>query len=424
MQIMGKRRARVAVAAALWLVSGFLGGIPRASAESEPQASAVPMPDAPTAIEVPTPRPQTADSPAAGYRVQPGDVLSLTVLGESSYSGDYPVRADGTILFSDGTVPPIAVGGRTVEAATTDLRDRLGEYLRDPGVVVSLTRFKLIVIGDVRRPGQYDIAAGTRLAEAITLAGGPKDDRDLRSVYLTRESGEEVVVDLVAFRRDGDASQNPVLQPGDRVSVDREPGSDCGECRVLGAVERPGMYRLDADGETHIADIIEEAGRWLPDGNPGATKVMRSDGTEVTVDLSSLDEDPWSAGNIVVQDGDRIFVPRNGTQINVLGGVRSPGPYRVAAGTTLLEAIATAGGLTDGAVLDGCAVIRSQPESVRIPANLRRLINDGDMTQNPALQDRDVVFVPQGAPPAPRGRSALQTVADSVIRLSWLFSVF
>jgi len=95
----------------------------------------------------------------------------------------------------------------------------------------------------------------------------------------------------------------------------------------------------------------------------------------------------------------------------------------VASGTTLLEAISAAGGLSDGAVLGSCAVIRTEPEPERISVDLQRLIKHGDMSQNPTLRDRDVVYVPvQGA----RGSSkaTLQSVTDTVFRYVWMFRYF
>jgi polysaccharide export outer membrane protein len=96
----------------------------------------------------------------------------------------------------------------------------------------------------------------------------------------------------------------------------------------------------------------------------------------------------------VVQDGDELFIPRNVTQVNVLGGVRKPGQYKVPAGTALLEAIALAGGPQDNAILSQCVVIRSEPRAERIAADLEKLQKKGDMSQNPVLVDRDVVMLP------------------------------
>jgi len=366
----------------------------------------------------------TALQPAAqAYRIQPGDTVSLTVLGAQEYSGSYAVRADGTILFRDEMLGAVTVGGSTVHDAQAELASRIGEYVKEPTISLAVTRFKVMVIGEVREPGQYELATGTSLSEAIVAAGGAKNEaRDLANVYLSRGGGAEVLYDLQAFKERGDASQNPLVHPGDRICVGRQAGVECGSCRVSGAITNAGSYQLGSS-EKRVGDLIEEAGRWDESANPSGARLLRADGSEIQVDLTRLDEDPRSSANVVLKDGDELFVPRNGTEVHVLGGVFKPGRLMVVSGTTLLEAISAAGGLSDGAVLGSCAVIRTEPEPERISVDLQRLIKHGDMSQNPTLRDRDVVFVPvQGA----RGSSkaTLQSVTDTVFKYVWMFRYF
>jgi len=360
---------------------------------------------------------------ARAYRIQPGDTVSLTVLGAQEYSGSYAVRADGTILFRDEMLGAVTVGGSTVQDAQAELASRIGEYVKEPTILLAVTRFKVMVVGEVREPGQYELAAGTTLSEAIMAAGGAKNEpRDLANVYLSQSGGDERRYDLQGFKERGDASQNPLVEPGDRICVGRPAGAECGSCRVSGAVTNPGSYQLGSS-ERRVGDLIEEVGRWDESANPSGARLLRADGSEIQVDLTQLDEDPWSSANVVLKDGDELFVPRNGTEVHVLGGVFKPGRYMVASGTTLLEAISAAGGLSDAAALGSCAVIRTEPEPERISVDLQLLIKQGDMSQNPTLRDRDVVFVPvQGA----RGSSkaTFQSVTDAVFRYVWMFRYF
>jgi polysaccharide export outer membrane protein len=367
----------------------------------------------------------TALEPAAqAYRIQPGDTVSLSVLGAQEYSGSYAVRADGTILFRDEMLGAVTVGGSTVRDAQAELASRIGEYVKEPTISLAVTRFKVMVIGEVREPGQYELAAGTSLSEAIVAAGGAKNEpRDLGNVYLSRGGNDERRYDLHGFKERGDASQNPLVGPGDRICVGRSAGAECGSCRVSGAVTNPGSYPLGAS-EKRVGDLIEEAGRWDESANPSGARLLRADGSEIQVNLTQLDEDPRSSANVVLKAGDELFVPRNGTEVHVLGGVFKPGRYMVASGTTLLEAISTAGGLSDGAVLGSCAVIRTEPEPERISVDLQRLMKQGDMSQNPTLCDRDVVFVPVQAARGGSSKATLQSVTDTVFRYVWMFRYF
>jgi polysaccharide export outer membrane protein len=372
--------------------------------------------------------PETAEAtPAAGtdaYQLQVGDVVGVVVLGEAAYSGSFSLRADGTLLFSDEMVGAVPIAGLTVAKATEVIASRIGDYVKNPSVLVTISRFKVMVVGEVRQPGQYDLDSGTRLAEAITRAGGPRDERrDLAQVYLTKANGQEVSFDLRAFREAGDESQNPVLSPGDRISVGRERSAARAEYRISGAVRKPGFFPLDHAREPRVSDALEECGRWTEEANPRSAQLIHQGGAKEQVDLMTLDGDPTGEGNKVLQDGDELFVPRNPVQISVIGGVNKPGPYRVAPGTSLLEAIALAGGVADGANLKSCAVVRGGPQPERIPVDLDKLMKKGDLSQNPTLVDRDVVMVPTPNRGGGSKKGVLDTVVDNVSRYWWLFGI-
>jgi polysaccharide export outer membrane protein len=408
-----------------------LGAIPVTAAESQtPPLPAQPA-AAPATGEQPAPGPAQAavatTSPAppqsAEYRIQPGDVLAITVLASAEYSGSFPVQSDGTILFHDDMVGSVSVAGCTVKDASARLTSRIGEYIKDPTVVLSIGQFRVMVMGEVQRPGSTDVPAGTRLMDVVDRAGGPKDaKKDLARVYLTKVSGQELRYSLKDFKDRGDASQNPMVDPGDRVSVGRLPGTKPVQYKVSGAVAKPGSFDLDETEEPRVFDAIKEAGRWTDDGNPRRTQLIHKDGTKTTLDLMRIESDLRDDENSLLRDGDEVFVPRNSVTVNVLGGVKKPGPYKVAPGTTLLEVISTAGGLEDSAVLKECAIVRNEPTPMRIAVNLERLTKQGDMTQNPVLEDRDVVFLP--ARPANTSKTSGTNWFQSVTDAAWrIFAV-
>jgi len=361
---------------------------------------------------------------ASEYTIQPGDTLQVTVLGMPDCSGSFLVRPEGTILVQNEMLGSVAVAGSTVADAGKLLTSRIGEYVKDPTVILSIARFRVTVVGLVREPGQYEVASGARLSEVVEKAGGATDEsRDLNRVYVTKASGSELQFDLRAFKQQGDQSQNPLLEPGDRVSVGKPVTGRSEEFRVTGAVTKPGAYPLGG-GVTRISDAVSSAGRWTADANPRAARLIRKDGTTVVVDITQLDSHSGSEQDLELRDGDELLVPRNTAMVNVLGGVRKPGQYYVAPGTSLLEVITTAGGLEEGAILSQCAVIRGQPQAKRIPVDLERLMKQGDMSQNPQVQDRDVVFVPVRAPARAGTRGTFDAIADNIWRYLWVFGVF
>lgn len=85
-----------------------------------------------------------------------------------------------------------------------------------------------------------------------------------------------------------------------------------------------------------------------------------------------------------------------GKKVMVLGEVGSPGVYMVTGKSTLLEAIALAGGFSMHSVASSVIVIRGgfkNPKGMRI--NLGRALTKGDTTKNIALKPEDIVYVPK-----------------------------
>ncbi len=417
---------------AIWLIAAVpasadgpapppLPAQPAASATSQ-QSAASPAQPQPTPAP---PKPAAATStpaPAqpAEYRIQPGDVLAITVLGSAEYSGSFPVQSDGTILFHDDMVGSVPIGSCTSKEASAKLTSRISEYIKDPTIVLSISQFRVMVMGEVQRPGATDVPAGTRLMDVVDRAGGPKDaKKDLARVYVTKVSGEELKYSLKDFKEKGDTSQNPIINPGDSVSVEKLPGTKSVQYKVSGAVAKPGQFDLDETDQPRVFDGIREAGRWTDDGNPRKAQLIHKDGTKATIDLTRIETDLRSDENALLHDGDEIFVPRNSVTVNILGGVKKPGPYKVAPGTTLLEAVSMAGGLENGAILKECSVVRCDPKPARIPADLERLTKQGDMTQNPVLEDRDVIFLPVKPTDTNKtpGTNWFQTVTDAAWRI-------
>ncbi len=120
--------------------------VPTATAAPATGQQPAPVPAKPSAAAA-----APALAQAAEYRIQPGDTLAITVLGSAEYSGSFPVQSDGTILFHDDMVGSVSVGGSTVKEASARLMGRIGEYIKDPTIVLSIGQFRVMVMGEVQR---------------------------------------------------------------------------------------------------------------------------------------------------------------------------------------------------------------------------------------------------------------------------------
>lgn len=167
---------------------------------------------------------------AAGYRIQPGDVLTVTVLEDETLNREVLVLPDGSISV------PLAGGvqaaGQTLEAVERTIADRLASnFAVRPNVFLSVVTvneegetFPIYVLGRVGEPGAREIETGTTLLQAIALAGGFDRFAATKRIQLRRrdpQSGQEqlYVFNYNAVERGAAIQSMITLREGDVILV-------------------------------------------------------------------------------------------------------------------------------------------------------------------------------------------------------------
>ena len=120
---------------------------------------------------------------AQAYRIQPGDRLDISVLEDPALNRSVLVRPDGQISLP--LAGSITVGGRTPEEVQGAIRQRLaGSFVSPPEVTVSLAEagdpavfepsetMSIYVLGQVARPGVYEVEPPIDALQALAIAGG------------------------------------------------------------------------------------------------------------------------------------------------------------------------------------------------------------------------------------------------------------
>lgn len=168
-------------------------------------------------------------------------------------------------------------------------------------------------------------------------------------------------------------------------------------------VKAPGTYELETNrtllqalasagaGELSEAVVIRTRGAISPVflGQDAASEVIR-------VNLRDLERDVEAgtlSGNIELQDGDTVFVPRvDPNLVQIVGQVRHPGPYAIAGGTTVRQALTLAGGPAERAALNRATLTRVADGQVQtIRAKLDEPLRPGDSVSVPELYKFPVV---------------------------------
>jgi len=169
---------------------------------------------------------------------------------------------------------------------------------------------------------------------------------------------------------------------------------------LIGAVNKPGMYELA--GRLTLLQLISQAAG-LTDQASTELFVLREgkDGTQsrIVIDLDDLINQGNQALNIPLQAGDIVNIPNERLgNVYVFGAVRNPGAIQVKLSrkTTVLQAIAQAGGLVAGASKSGVTITRTDKKTGR-EQKIRINLNDILKGKRPAdaLLEGDVVHVPE-----------------------------
>ena len=157
------------------------------------------------------------------YKIQPGDVLLVSVWKEEDLIQEVIVRPDGQITFP--LVGEAKAAGNSIENLRLLISERLKKYIPDPVVTVSVRQLAgntIYVIGKVNRPGVFPIVRNVDVMQALSLAGGTSTYAALNDIkILRRENG---VLRALSFKyaeveKGKRLEQNIVLQAGDVVVV-------------------------------------------------------------------------------------------------------------------------------------------------------------------------------------------------------------
>jgi protein involved in polysaccharide export with SLBB domain len=311
------------------------------------------------------------------YRLGPGDIVTLSILGYSDRIFRVAVTPEGSVVIP--TVGVSTVGGLTVEEAEQRISRDVRRFYAGADVALSLTSvrtFKVFLVGAVENPGVRLATSVTRVSELIPRS--PDDGPIRRTAVIRRGDGDTIRVDLVRFQRTGDLSLNPVLREGDAIHV-----SPLGETvRLSGELSFPGTYEY-LPGES-LAELLSMANGYGP-FPPRASEVLwlrrfHEEMDEDIVRISRADAVGAVGQGIQLEPFDAVFVPilgqyRQQTAARVSGEVLRPGIYPVQPNvTTVLELVQMAGGFTDDASLVD-AVLRRQPmvhprDSLRLLENI------------------------------------------------------
>ncbi len=152
-----------------------------------------------------------------------GDSLVVTVWGHEELNSQPVVRPDGKISLP--LIGDIQAEGLSIDDLKQELDKRFSEYVQEPETSVTLREIaslKIYIIGEVARPGEYDLDSYTDILQAIAKAGGFTDYARKNRIQLIRKQGNEKIKFRFNYSqvvKGKDLDQNIPLKPGDVIIV-------------------------------------------------------------------------------------------------------------------------------------------------------------------------------------------------------------
>lgn len=174
---------------------------------------------------------------------------------------------------------------------------------------------------------------------------------------------------------------NFVKQPQVSITVVQARGN---QVSVLGQVGRPGRYALET-GEVRMTDMLATAGGVAQGGSDIIVVVGSRNGQpyRIEIDLPSVFAPNRRSADVLLQNADVIWVERSPT-IYMYGEVQKPGAMRLERNMTVMQALASAGGLTQRGTARGLRVSRKDTAGA---------VREIEPTMTDTLRPDDVLFV-------------------------------
>ena len=311
----------------------------------------------------------------------------------------------------------IAIEAEVQGSATTLLRNN--DLLFIPSVQDIREQAEVEIFGEVSKPGSYAYLENQTLEDLVLQAGGLKESASMVRVDVTRRinngtADNDSISRMFSFGlKEGlvvDGQPGFVLQPYDQVFVRSNPGYKVQEnVTVEGEVLYEGVYSLTSRNE-RLADLVRKAGGLNTHAYAGGARLVRKAneteikqmeqviqlinkelGAQVTdslqlavdtlisvgIDLEQALINPAGDDNIVLREGDKLFIPTVDNTVKIDGGVMFPNTVAFEKGMRVKDYINQAGGFSASARKSGVFVVYMSGKVAKVSARSRKEVRPG-----------------------------------------------
>ena len=273
--------------------------------------------------------------------------------------------------------------------------------------------YYITIEGAVNRPDTVEFVSNMSVADLIALAGGFQEGATPNRIEVARRIRQDSVgvrtttLEMYQFALDRNLQITPLevaptsgvsptmatfrLQPFDIVYVRTSPNYEAQrQVYIAGEILHPGNYAI-YNRQERITDVIQRAGGLKPGAYMAGAQYKRA-GQIIGNDLGNVLNNSSAEENLLLSDGDTLFIPRRSEIVEIQGAVLNPSSVSYKMGYTFDDYISEAGGYTDNARSKKAYVVYPNGRKDRSRSFFqRRLVTDSG---RPRVQPGSVVIVP------------------------------
>ena len=327
------------------------------------------------------------------YVLGVGDELVISLYGMNETEINAKVNKDGNIKVE--YVGLIAVNGLTIEQAKQKISNRMASSY--PALTMGRTKLnislgdvrsiRVTVVGEVERPGAYQVSALATVFNVLYITGGPTERGTLRAINLVRDNKVINTIDLYPFLQKGIMPENIRLQDQDVLVF----VPNLKRVALGGQVKRPMIYELLPTD--NLQQAIDYAGGFNELAFTDRIKIVQQNSREKVF----KDIEASSFANYIPQQNDSIYAdkmePSFENKVTITGAVVRPGQYGYTPNLSLKALLTKADGLRVDAFLSRAVIKRvaANKERSMVSVDLNKL-NAGTQADI-SLQTEDSVIV-------------------------------
>lgn len=188
-------------------------------------------------VAIPPGEPQQTNKDHENLKIGPGDLISVSVLGAPDFDRQVRVSGEGEVALP--FIGNVQIAGLTVARAEELIAQRLseGSFFNSPSVSILVKEYAtqgISVLGEVRKPGIYELLGNRTLLDALSAAGGTTEKASKSATITHRDQLNSPTTVTLPGSTDPSSQQNIELRPGDIVVVIK-----AGIAYVVGDVRQP-----------------------------------------------------------------------------------------------------------------------------------------------------------------------------------------